>query len=220
MFTGLVAAVGTIRSITPHAQGLRLSVDVQALPERPQIGASIAINGVCLTVTALAGTSAEFAAVAETAARTCLANKRAGDVVNLEPALRADGRLDGHLVQGHVDAVGRVLSITPRGESQIWRFSLPREIAPLVAYKGSIAVDGVSLTVCALDGESFSVSLIPHTVANTAFRHCAPGAEVNLEADVLARYIARRLEFPLNTPGAENSGGISEDLLRAHGFMP
>lgn len=212
MFTGLVAATGAIKSVTANGGGLKLGVDVSKLGFVPEIGASIAVNGSCLTVTAYSGGVAEFDAVAETVSRTTLKNKRAGDVVNLEPALSYGGKLDGHFVLGHVDCTGRVLSVKPVGDSVVWSFSLPREIAHLVADKGSITIDGVSLTVVRAEGDSFSVSMIPHTVSVTSFANYRAGDEVNLEADVLARYVARRLDVA-------PSSGLTEDKLRENGFM-
>lgn len=222
MFTGLIPATGRIMTLQRKAQGLHLTVDVSNLAERPAVGASIAVNGCCLTVTALSGAAASFDAVEETAGRTNLPGKRPGDVVNLEPALCYNGRIDGHFVLGHVDGTGQLLEIVPSGLGQYWRFSLPEEIAPLVALKGSVAIDGISLTVAAVDRESFRVSLIPHTIANTSLAGMRPGAVVNLEADVLARYLARRMEFlspaPSDGAAAPSTGGLSEEFLRQNGF--
>lgn len=225
MFTGLIQATGQILALRRKAQGLHLTVDVSGLPERPEIGASIAVNGCCLTVTAMSGAAADFDAVEETVALTNLPGKQPGERVNLEPALRHDGRIDGHFVLGHVDCTGRLLDIAPSGLGQYWRFSLPAAIAPLVALKGSVAVDGISLTVAEADRESFRVSLIPHTIAHTALAGMRPGTVVNLEADVLARYLARRMEFlapasPISSadPHRPSEGGLSEAFLRENGF--
>ncbi len=212
MFTGLVEATGIIKSIVPSGGGLKLAVDISGLKEIPAIGASIAVNGSCLTVTAYSSGIAEFDAVSETVKRTTLKNKKPGDTVNLEPAMVYGGKVDGHFVQGHVDGVGKVLAVNPVGDSIIWTFSLPREIAPLVASKGSIAIDGVSLTVVKAERDSFSVSMIPHTVSVTTFAAYRAGAEVNLEVDVLARYIARKLEIG-------SGSGVTEELLRENGFI-
>ncbi len=222
MFTGLIPATGRILAQQRRAQGLHLTVDVSGLPERPAVGASIAVNGCCLTVTNLSGTAADFDAVEETVSRTNLPGKRPGDLVNLEPALCYNGRIDGHFVLGHVDGTGQLLAITPSGLGQYWQFSLPPEIAPLVALKGSVAIDGISLTVAAVDRESFRVSLIPHTIANTSLAGMRPGTVVNLEADVLARYLARRMEFlspsSCQDAAAPSTGGMSEEFLRENGF--
>lgn len=220
MFTGLIAATGKIATLRPTAHGLAISVDISKLPEMPTAGASIAVNGCCLTVTALHGTIADFDAVQETINRTTLPGKKAGELVNLEPALRLSDRIDGHFVQGHVDGTSRLLEIAPCGMGQYWRFFLPEELAPLVALKGSVTVDGISLTVAKLDREGFTVSLIPHTIENTALAGMHPGAAVNLEVDVLARYLSRRLECAGVVPllSQETGGGLTEDFLRNNGF--
>lgn len=210
MFTGLIHAVGVLKALRPNGEGLRLDIDVGGLAVEPAIGASVAVNGVCLTVTALAGHVAGFDAVAETVSRSTLGALRVGARVNLEPALRVGDPLDGHWVLGHVDATGEVLGVTPRGESEVWRFSLPSALAPLVAVKGSIAVDGISLTVAEVGAGWFSVSVIPHTRSMTTLADRRVGDAVNLEADVLARYLARL--------GSAGSGGVSLSFLRENGF--
>ena len=210
MFTGLIEAVAKVVSVSRFGGGIKLGIDVSGLRTAPALGASIAVNGVCLTVTALSGSTASFDAVTETANRSTTASLRPGSVVNLESSLRAGDALDGHIVQGHVDATGELLRVESLEESSIFHFSLPRAIAPLVAEKGSVAVNGVSLTVARAGREQFSVSLIPETLRRTNLGLLAPGAEVNLEADVLARYAARLLEF--------SRGGITLDYLRENGF--
>lgn len=209
MFTGLVKGVGQIVSLAERSGGRRIGVDVSALEAAPAVGASVAVSGACLTVTGVNGRVADFDAVAETVRRTKLGRLAPGDRVNLEPSLRVGDPLDGHIVQGHVDAVGRLLEVRREGEARIFRFSLPETIERLVAEKGSIAVDGISLTVVEAAGGSFTVSIIPHTLAHTTLPDLQPGGEVNLEADVLARYAARFLG------GAD---GVTEQFLREHGF--
>ena len=210
MFTGLIKALGEITATKAVGGGREITVDVSGLGETPAIGASIALSGACQTVIRLDGQAAVFFAAPETLRRTTLGDKRPGDRLNLEPALRLGGALDGHLVSGHVDAVSTVLDIRPAGDSQIWRFSLPAELAHLVAEKGSVAVDGISLTVVEAARDSFTVSAIPHTLAHTTLAQTRPGGKVNLEADILARYIARQL--------GGKSAGLSEDFLRSAGF--
>ncbi len=212
MFTGLIQTTGAVIRRQARGQGYELTVDVSGLAETPQLGASIAVSGACLTVTRLAGTAASFDVAAETAARTTLGRLNPGDPVNLEPALRAGAPLDGHLVQGHVDTVGAVLGVEERGGSWLYRFSLPEALTRLVAVKGSVAVDGISLTVVEAQADWFTVSVIPHTRRETTLAGKHPGDAVNLEADVLARYVARWLG------GADTGGGLSEDFLRRHGF--
>jgi riboflavin synthase len=196
MFTGIVTAIGRVAEIEALAGGerrLRITPP-SGWADGLRPGDSVAVAGVCLTVVGFAGPSLLADLSRETLARTTLALLRPGDPVNLERALALGEPLGGHLVTGHVDAVGRVLGVASEGASQLWRFSLPEEIGLLVAVKGSIAVDGVSLTVNAVESESFAVRLIPHTLEVTTFRFRAPGDAVNLEADPIARYVARWLD--------------------------
>ncbi len=209
MFTGLIRALGIVAASAPQGGGRAFSVDVSGLEARPKSGASIAVSGVCLTVTRTEGAVATFDAVAETIDRTTLGALRVGATVNLEPSLRVGDPLDGHIVLGHVDAVSTVREIRTLPESWVFIFSLPELLRPLVAEKGSIAVDGVSLTVTAAGRDSFAVSVIPETYNRTTLGRAAVGARVNLEADVFARYAARR---------ADAERGLTEDFLRAHGF--
>lgn len=209
MFTGLVEARGRVIRVSPRGRGAELAVDVSGLREAPDSGASIAVDGVCLTVTKREGAVASFDAVSETIRRSTLGSLRPGDAVNLESALRAGDPLDGHMVLGHVDAVGTLAAVRELPQSSVFRFSMPAAVAPLVAEKGSIAVAGVSLTVAEAGRDFFAVSLIPETLRRTTLGGLAAGAKVNLEADVLARYIARQREFSAEAPA------ISEERLRA-----
>lgn len=213
MFTGLIQAVGRLTARVPTASGARLTIDLGGLSPPPAIGASVAVNGACLTVTAREGGAGVFDAVAETVSRTTLGALALGARVNLEPALRAGEPLDGHIVQGHVDEVGTIRALRPVGGGSEFTVALPARIAPLVAEKGSVAVDGISLTVTRVDRESFGVAVIPHTLAHTALGDRRPGDRVNLEVDVLARYAARLLSF-----GGAASGRLSEAFLRENGF--
>jgi riboflavin synthase len=209
MFTGLIEAVGTVRAVAPFGGGRRLTVAAAGLAEMPARGASVAVDGACLTVVETAGEAVTFEAVGETIRRTTLGALRPGDRVNLETALRAGEPLDGHLVQGHVDATGILRAVEQRPESRLWRVGMPAALAPLVAAKGSIAVGGVSLTVVEAGADAFTVSLIPETLAQTTLGALRPGAALNLEADVLARYAARWLAC-----GGAAAGGLSEDAAR------
>jgi riboflavin synthase len=193
MFTGIVAAVGRIASMQPAAGGARVEIDAGGLAlDDVAIGDSIAVNGVCLTAVALTPDRFTVDVSAETLRVT--AGFLPGAEVNLEKALRLADRLGGHIVSGHVDGVGRVTEIAAAGESRVVTIAVPPELARYVARKGSIAVNGVSLTVNEVQGERFSVNLIPHTLAATTFHAVSPGAPVNLEVDMLARYIERMLE--------------------------
>ncbi|GGG25895.1 riboflavin synthase subunit alpha [Caldovatus sediminis] len=200
MFTGIVTALGMVREVQPIGGGhdLRLVVGVapaflrEPAPAAP--GASIACSGCCLTAVQLGDDWFAVDASAETLSRTTLGRWRAGSRVNLERPLRLGDELGGHLVSGHVDGVAEVLSATPENASVRWRFRAPAALAPLIAPKGSVALDGVSLTVNEVDGAVFGVNIIPHTSAVTTFGTLRPGDAVNLETDVLARYVARLLE--------------------------
>lgn len=191
MFTGLIRTCGTVVSCQPFGGGLRLAVDASALTPPPAPGASVAVDGVCLTVTEEKAGRLSFDAVSETARRTTLGRLRPGMAVNLEPALRVGDPLDGHLVQGHVDGVGTLAAVRALPESQVLRITMPAELAPLVAPKGSIAVSGISLTVVEAGPDWFSCSVIPETLKRTTLAALRVGMELNLEADVLARYSAR-----------------------------
>ncbi len=195
MFSGIVAGTGRIESITPLEDGLRLRVDTGVLGLGDvAIGDSIANNGVCLTVVAMDGSNACFDVSRETLNCT-VGLDTVGAEVNLEKALRVDDRLGGHMVTGHVDGVGEVLKFEPIGESHELVIRAPRAIAGYIARKGSITVDGVSLTVNAVTGTDFSINLIPHTVEVTTFKHLKPGSRVNLEIDIIARYVERMLAW-------------------------
>jgi riboflavin synthase len=189
MFTGLVREVGTVASMEDG----RLVVDAPVTAQGVQLGDSIAIDGVCLTVVACDDSSLSFDAVPETLARTALGTLDQGSRVNLEPALRAGDALGGHYVQGHVDGVGAVRSIEPEGEGKRVRFDAPAELLKYIVEKGSIAVQGTSLTVAAVDETGFEVALIPHTLQETTLGELEPEQPVNLETDVLAKYVEKLL---------------------------
>ena len=192
MFTGIVAAIGQILRIEPRPGGLRLTIDAGGLALGDvAIGDSIAVNGCCLTVVSLVGTRFDVDVSQETIA--CTAGLATPSEVNLEKSLRLSDRLDGHLVSGHVDGVGEVVAFEPAGESHRLVIRAPAELAKYVARKGSIAVQGVSLTVNSASSAEFEVNLIPHTLAVTTLKTLAPGARVNLEVDLIARYVERML---------------------------
>lgn len=195
MFSGIVAAVGRIESLTAREDGVRLIVHTGALDlDDVAIGDSIANNGVCLTVVAIDGALAKFD-VSRESLNCTVGLDVAGGEVNLEKALRANDRLGGHIVTGHVDGVGEVRKFAPIGESHELVIRAPRELAGYIARKGSITVNGVSLTVNAVDGTDFSINLIPHTVDVTTLKHLQAGSRVNLEIDIIARYVERMLSW-------------------------
>ena len=201
MVTGIVETLGRVDEERAEGELLRFRVSAPGLAEGARVGDSVAVNGACLSVVSVEDGALAFQAVSETLARTSLAGLAPGARVNLERALRADGRLDGHLVQGHVDAPGRVERLERRGDDVRLYVGCPPQFAALLVEKGSVAVDGVSLTVVGVREDGFDVALIPHTLAVTTLGERRPGDVVNLEADVLGKYVARYLERVLGARG-------------------
>ncbi|MFP4056338.1 MAG: riboflavin synthase [Candidatus Brocadiia bacterium] len=208
MFTGIIEAMVPVAELR-RGDVWRLTLDLGALAEGVEPGHSIAVDGVCLTVAELDGSRASFDAIGETMGRTALARLRPGARVNVERALRAGDRLGGHFVAGHVDAVGTVEARQRQPEQTVLRVGVGAEVATLIAPKGSVAVDGVSLTVVEAAPTGFSVALIPYTLGETTLGTKGVGEAVNVEVDLLARYVARLLG---------GQGGLTEDFLREHGF--
>jgi len=212
MFTGIIQTVGRIARLEPRGGDVRLVVDTSTLDMADvALGDSIAVSGVCLTVIDFDATSFAADVSNETLAHTTLGKHKAGDPVNLEKALRLADRLGGHLVSGHVDGTGKVVSVVPDGRSLRWTFEVQADLARYIAHKGSVCIDGTSLTVNEVNGNRFGVNLIPHTVERTAFSVRRAGDAVNIEVDVVARYIERLL----------SSGGtprLDEAFLKQHGF--
>ncbi|HSF60063.1 MAG TPA: riboflavin synthase [Gaiellaceae bacterium] len=191
MFTGIVRELGTIVSADEHGGARALVVRAPGIAASASTGDSVSINGCCLTVESVAGERLAFHAVAETVGRTTLGQVRAEDRVNVEPAVRAGDPLGGHYVQGHVDGIGRVQSVEAEGEGLRVFVEAPDDVLRYCVEKGSVTVDGVSLTVAELADDAFAVALVPHTLEVTTLSELAPGREVNLEADVLAKYVER-----------------------------
>jgi riboflavin synthase len=191
VFTGIIRELGRITAVNGGADGVRLTVEAADTAAQATTGDSVSIDGVCLTAVSIDDGVIAFDAVPETLSRTTLGRLSAGDNVNVEPALRAGEPLGGHYVQGHVDAVGRVRSVEPEGDGvRVW-IDAPDDLLRYCVAKGSVGVDGVSLTVAGLDDAGFAVALIPHTLEVTTLGALEPGDEVNLEADVLAKYVER-----------------------------
>jgi riboflavin synthase len=217
MFTGIIQAVGRVAALQPRGGDLRLRVHAGGLDlSQVALGDSIATNGVCLTVTAKESDGYWADVSAESVACTTLGALRVGDPLNLELALTPSSRLGGHLVSGHVDGVGEVIARRADGRSLRLRLRAPAGLARYVAAKGSICVDGISLTVNAVDGAEFDLNIVPHTLAGTTLADVAPGRRVNLEVDLVARYLERLLlgERAAVAPAA----GISADWLAAQGL--
>jgi riboflavin synthase len=194
MFTGIIEGVGRLAHAQPLGGDTRFTFEVGTLPfTAVQLGESIAVNGVCLTVIAFDAASFQADASTETLSLTTLGRLQIGAALNLERAMRPTDRLGGHLVSGHVDGLGSVRAVHEDARAQRWRFAAPAALLKYIAKKGSICVDGVSLTVNEVDAEGFEVALIPHTVANTRFAQTQVGDAVNLEIDLVARYVERLL---------------------------
>jgi riboflavin synthase len=210
MFTGIVEEQGRIRSVRPNEGGARLVIDARIVLTDAEPGASIAVNGCCLTVTELDGTSFAADAVIETLARTNLGDLAAGDPVNLERPLRLADRLGGHLVQGHVDATGTVRDRSPQPDgSELVTIQAPDDVLRYVVHKGSVTVDGVSLTVARVDDDAFAIALIPHTLAVTTLGARPVGARVNLEVDLVAKYVEALVSGTAASAGAARTGETS-----------
>ncbi|WP_017939126.1 riboflavin synthase [Zestomonas thermotolerans] len=218
MFTGIIEAIGTIRALTPKGGDVRVQVATGKLDlSDVKLGDSIAVNGVCLTAVALPGDGFWADVSRETLARTAFADLKPGSRVNLEKALTPTSRLGGHLVSGHVDGVGEIVAREDNARAVQFRVRAPRELARYIALKGSITVDGTSLTVNAVNGAEFELTIVPHTLAETIMADYRPGRRVNLEVDLLARYLERLL---LGEKAAEpQSGGITESFLAEHGYL-
>jgi len=196
MFTGLVQFLATVREIQAAPPGRRLVIHAPEISRTAAIGDSIAINGCCLTVVADSNDSLSFEAGPETLARTNLGQLTAGSRVNLEPSLRVGDPLGGHFVTGHVEAIGTLIQRRDEGDWSTCWFAFPPELARYMVPKGSIAVDGVSLTLVDVEADRFSVALIPHTLSATTLGHLRPGDRVNLETDLLAKYAQKQLGDP------------------------
>ena len=205
MFTGLVEGTGRVVSIQTGSM-VRLLVDAGPLTEGTKGGDSISINGVCLTVNEVKGAVLVFYMMPETLRRTALGGLEQGDLVNLERAMMLGARFGGHIVQGHVDGVGEVRSITSEGDAEIWEFAAPVTVLKYAVEKGSVCVHGISLTLVALKESSFFVSILPQTKEVTNLRRLSPGDRVNLEVDVIGKYVERLLTSHSNNRNLERSG--------------
>ena len=220
MFTGLIEEVGTLERIKKQGETMELTIRVRKVLEDAAIGDSIAVNGVCLTVVALKDGAAAMDVMPETYRKTALHRLSVGDRVNLERAMAATARFGGHIVQGHVDGTGTVRSRVPEGNAVVFEIvpddpALMRHIIP----KGSIAVDGISLTVVDTTERSFRVSIIPHTLSETVLADRKPGDAVNLETDIIGKYVEHLLlRSGRFGDAAKSSGGLTEEFLREHGF--
>ncbi|MBN2352789.1 MAG: riboflavin synthase [Spirochaetales bacterium] len=213
MFTGIVEETGTVRALRRYGDVWRMAIAAAAVCEGTAAGDSIAVDGVCLTAVSVAEDGFEAEISPETRSRSTLEHAGPGAVVNLERALALGTRLGGHLVQGHVDARGRIASLQNRGPAAELVIRFPAEGRKYLALKGAVAVDGISLTVAALEAETFAAAVIPHTLAHTTLLGKKAGDEVNLEYDVIAKYVESLLAY-----GKTDAGAVTMDFLREKGF--
>jgi riboflavin synthase len=214
VFTGITEEIGTVSSLSRRADGFLIKIHAEKIVAGLRAGNSVSVNGVCLTVTAIGKNYFSADVVNETMQRSTLKNLKAQTKVNLERAMRADERFGGHIVSGHVDTVGRVVKVVRRGTSADVVVSCDKSYIRYIVEKGSVAVDGVSLTVSKMSNTSFSVALIPYTLASTAFRDIRVGDEVNIEVDVLGKY-AEKMAYSAGRP----SSHVDEEFLKEIGFL-
>ncbi|SEJ92091.1 riboflavin synthase [Pseudomonas sp. NFR16] len=221
MFTGIIESIGSIRAITPKDGDVRVYVETGKLDlSDVKLGDSIAVNGVCLTAVELPGDGFWADVSRETLDVTAFVDLKTGSRVNLEKALTPTTRLGGHLVSGHVDGVGEVLSREENARAIQFRMRAPRELAKYISHKGSITVDGTSLTVNAVNGAEFELTIVPHTLAETIMGDYRPGRKINLEVDLLARYLERLLlGDKAADPTPAQGGTITESFLAANGYL-
>ncbi|MCL7462828.1 riboflavin synthase [Pseudomonas sp. NW5] len=218
MFTGIIEAIGSIRAMTPKGGDVRVYVATGKLDlSDVKLGDSIAVNGICLTAVELPGDGFWADVSRETLTRTAFVDLKVGTRVNLEKALTPTSRLGGHLVSGHVDGVGEILARADNARAIQFRVRAPRELAKYIAFKGSITVDGISLTVNAVDGAEFELTIVPHTLQETIMADYQAGRRINLEVDLLARYLERLL---MGEQAAEPAfSGITASFLAEHGYL-
>ena len=215
MFTGIIEELGTVKSLNMSGNSGSINIKAHKVLEKTQIGDSIAVNGICLTVTTLQPDGFTADVMAETVRRSSLGSAKAGDKVNLERAMSAEGRYGGHIVSGHIDATGTIMEYR-KEENAVWvTVGTSAEILELIVEKGSICIDGISLTVAAVSDSDFSVSIIPHTGEETTLLKKKPGDKVNLENDVVGKYVQKLLG--LKSPEKKEST-LTMDMLRDYGF--
>lgn len=216
MFTGIVEEIGVVEKLRRGQNSIKLSIAAATVLSGAKIGDSIAVNGVCLTLTSLLADSFSADVMPETLARTALAQLAPGSQVNLERALPANGRFGGHLVSGHIDGLGRITRISPDDNAVWYTIQAAPELMRYIVEKGSIAINGISLTVAAVTETSFSVAIIPHTLHNTTLSQYREGDRLNLETDLIGKYLEKLLRPPASSPG---SSPITIDLLAGCGFL-
>ena len=215
MFTGIIEEKGIVKSITLRGESGFLEIQCQKVLEDTKLGDSIAVNGACLTVTSLEQDAFTADVMAETLRRTSLKELKKGSFINLERALQIGHRLGGHMVSGHVDGIGIIRKLEPQGIAMVMTISTKSSITEGIIEKGSVAIDGISLTVVSVEEEAFSVSLIPHTIQETNLAHKKPGSTVNLETDMIGKYVKKFL----TSETRDSDSSITMDLLAENGFL-
>ncbi|MDH3637267.1 MAG: riboflavin synthase [Gammaproteobacteria bacterium] len=217
MFTGIVQSIGIVQQVRRMDADMSMVVDPQGIDAHIEIGDSVSVNGVCLTVAERLGSQLRFDLSVETLSRTLLGDLKIGAPVNLELALLPATRIGGHFVTGHVDGVGELVAQDPEGRSIKMQFSVPEGLSRYVAEKGSICIDGASLTVNNVDGNRFHINIVPHTARKTIMRYYRPGRKVHIEVDILARYVER---FMTGERESTDDSSITAEFLAEHGFLP
>lgn len=213
MFTGIIEEIGTIKAISKKDQGAVITVGCSLVLEDLKLGDSVAINGACQTAVKIDSNSFEVDSALETLKLTNLGDLKIGDRVNLERAMLANSRFGGHIVSGHIEGLGTFLKKEQQGLAEIYHFKAPNEIAKYMVHKGSIAINGISLTIASLEKDNFTISVIPHTVKETTLSDLKTGDKVNLEPDIIAKYVEKLLGK------SDNTNKITEDYLKEHGFF-
>lgn len=219
MFTGIIEEIGTIARIRKGTASAVLEIQAKTVLEGSKIGDSIAVNGICLTVTGMHPGKFTADVMAETLRRSSLGDLQQGSQVNLERAMAADGRFGGHIVSGHIDGTGRIVMVAPEDVAVWVEIEASESLLRYIVEKGSIAIDGISLTVAKLTGQGFAVSLIPHTGAETTLLHRKPGDIVNLENDIVGKYVERFLTMATSGMEQQKQSGLDLDFLAGHGFL-
>jgi riboflavin synthase len=220
MFTGIIEGLGTVKAVTSSGEGLRLVINADFVMEGTRIGDSIAVDGACLTAVAVSGSRFEVDVSPETVSRTTLKTIAAGSRVNIERALRLADRLDGHLVSGHIDGTGRITYTRPAGNALWIGVAISETLSRYTITKGSVAVDGVSLTINNLTADGFELALIPHTAAVTTIGAKKEGMAVNIETDMIGKYVERFLKAASSgTVGSKQLPGVNKDFLQKTGFI-
>lgn len=213
MFTGLIEKTGQVKSAVRSGDSMQLSVDIGDIADQCKIGDSVAINGACLTVTAVDGSIADFDVSGETLDKSTLSKLSSSSAVNIERAMKADGRFGGHFVQGHVDGTAKIERVVQQGDFWRMRFSADKNLLNQMVHKGSISVDGISLTIASMDGYGFEVAIIPETFKSTTLGKAKTGDLVNIEIDMIVKVIQKQLDNIL-----PNDGGLTIDKLKDSGF--